>query len=89
MRWRADWLSWPLSVKFHPAVLIVAVTVFAALVAATGAGLAASTFLGRALASYEMLALGVVFAALGWGLTASLRRRQRRRLLELRDSALW
>ena len=68
---------------------IVAITVFAALVAATGAGFAASTFLGRNLASYEMLALGVVFAALGWALTASRRRRERKRMLGMRDSALW
>lgn len=75
--------------KPHPAVFTVAVTVFAAIAAATGAGLAAPSLLGRTLASYELLALAVAFAAIGWGLTASHRRRERKRMLGMRDSALW
>ena len=74
---------------FHPAVFIVAVTVFAAIAAATGAGLAAPSLLGRNLTSYELVALSAAFAGVAWGLTASRRRRQRKRLLEMRDSALW
>jgi hypothetical protein len=77
------------SLIFHPAVFQVAVTVFAAIAAATGAGLAASSILGRSLASYELLALAAAFGALAWGLTASHRRRARKRMLGMRDSALW
>lgn len=75
--------------KSHSAVFTVAVTVFAAIAAVTGAALAAPTLLGRNLASYELVALAVVFAAFGWGVTASQRRRQRKRMLGMRDSALW
>ena len=67
----------------------VAVTVIAALVAAIGAGLAGPSLLGRNLASYELAALATVFGALAWGLTASHRRRERKRMLGMRDSALW
>ena len=76
-------------VFFHPAVFIVAVTVFAALAAATGAGLAASSLLGRSLASYELLVLAAAAGAVAWGLTATYRRRERKRMLGMRDSALW
>ena len=44
---------------------------------------------GRNLASYELAALATVFGALAWGLTASHRRRERKRMLGMRDSALW
>ena len=74
---------------FHLAVFIVAVTVFAAIAAATGAGLAAPSLLGRNLASYELIAVAAAFAGVAWSLTASRQRRQRKRLLEMRDSALW
>ena len=84
-----DWLSWPLSLKFHPAVLSLAVTIAAAVAAATGAALASSILFGRNLGSFEVAALAAAFAALGWGLTASHRRRERKRILEMRDSALW
>jgi hypothetical protein len=67
----------------------VAVTVFAALAAATGTALAAPAFLDRTLAAYELLALAAAFGALAWGLTASHRRRERKRVLGMRDSALW
>ena len=67
----------------------VAVTVIAALVAATGASLAGPSLLGRNLASYELAGLATVFGALAWGLTASHRRRERKRMLGMRDSALW
>jgi membrane protease YdiL (CAAX protease family) len=70
-------------------VFTVAVTVIAAVVAATGAGLAAPSLLGRNLASVELVGVGVVFALVGWGLTASRRRRERKRMLGMRDSALW
>ena len=66
-----------------------AVTVFAAIAAAIGAGLAAPTLLGRNLASYELLVLAAAFGALGWGVAASFQRRQRKRMLGMRDSALW
>lgn len=66
-----------------------AVTVIAAIAAAIGAGLLASALLGRSLSSYELVALAVSFALVGWGLTASHRRRERKRMLEMRDSALW
>jgi hypothetical protein len=86
---KPDWLSWQQSPIFHPAVFIVAVSVFAAIAAATGAGLAAPSLLGRNLASYELLALAAAFGVLAWGLTASRRRRERKRMLGMRDSALW
>ena len=66
-----------------------AVTVIAAVAAATGAGLAAPALLGRSLASYELLVLTLSFGLIGWGLGASHRRRERKRMLEMRDSALW
>lgn len=66
-----------------------AVTVFTAIAAATGASLAAPSLLGRNLASYELLALAAVFGALAWGLAASHQRRERKRMLGMRDSALW
>jgi membrane protein implicated in regulation of membrane protease activity len=67
----------------------VAVPVFAALAVATAAGLAAPSVLGRTLASYELAALAALSAAVAWGLTLSRRRRERKRVLEMRDSALW
>lgn len=67
----------------------VAVTVIAAVAAATGAGLAAPALLGRSLASYELVMLALLFGLIGWGLSASHRRRERKRILEMRDSALW
>ena len=67
----------------------VSVTVFAAVAAVIAAALAAPSLLGRALASYELLALAAVSGILAWGLMASYRRRERRRMLEMRDSALW
>lgn len=69
--------------------LTVAVTVITAVVAATGAGLAAPFILGRNLASFELVAVGLAAGLLGWGLTTSHRRRLRKRMLEMRDSALW
>lgn len=69
--------------------LTVAVTVIAALAAATGAGLAAPSLLGRNLASIELVGVAVAFALVGWGLTTSRRRRERKRVQEMRDSALW
>ena len=66
-----------------------AVTVIAAVAAATGAGLVAPFILGRNLSGFEFAAIALVFALLGWALTASHRRRVRRRILEMRDSALW
>jgi hypothetical protein len=71
------------------AVFTVAVTVLAAVVAATGAGIAAPTVLGRGLAMFELVIIALAFGLLGWGLTASHRRRERKRMLEMRDSALW
>ena len=67
----------------------VAVPIFAAIAAAIGAGIAAPSLLGRTLASYELLVLAAVFGVLAWGLTASRRRRERKRMLGMRDSALW
>jgi hypothetical protein len=67
----------------------VVISVVAAIAAATGAGLAAPSLIGRSLASYELLAVAAAFGALAWGLTASHRRRERKRLLGMRDSALW
>lgn len=66
-----------------------AITVLAAVAATTGVGFAAPALLGRSLASYELAVLAVAFALLGWGLSASHRRRERKRMLEMRDSALW
>ena len=73
----------------YSAVFTAAVTVIAAVVAATGAGLAAPALLGRPLAVSELAAIALVFGAIGWGLTTSRQRRQRKRILEMRDSALW
>ena len=67
----------------------VVVTVIPAIAAAAGAGLVAPFLLGRNLASYELAAVGLVFGLVGWALTASHRRRARKRILEMRDSALW
>ena len=69
--------------------LQVAITVVAAVAAATAAGLVAPSLFGRSLASYELLAVAAVSGALAWMLTASRRRRERKRLLGMRDSALW
>ena len=69
--------------------LQVAITVVAAIAATTVVGLAAPSLLGRSLASYELLAVGAAVSALAWVLTASHRRRERKRLLGMRDSALW
>ena len=74
---------------FYSEVFIAAVTFFAAIAAATGAGLAAPSLLGRNLASYELLVLAAAFGALAWGLIASRQRRKRKRMLGMRDSALW
>jgi hypothetical protein len=70
-------------------VFTVAVTVIAAVVAATGAGIAAPAVIGRSLASLELAVIAFAFGLVGWGLTASHRRRERKRMLEMRDSALW
>ena len=67
----------------------VAVTVFTAIAAVIAAALAAPPFLGRSLANYELLVLAAASGILAWGLMASYRRRARRRLLGMRDSALW
>ena len=67
----------------------VVVTVIAALVAAAAAGIAAPSILGRNLASLELVGVALGFGLLGWGLTRSLQRRERKRMLEMRDSALW
>lgn len=67
----------------------VAVTVIAALAAAAGAALIAPSVLGRSLVSFELVALAVGVGLLGWALTASRRRRERKRMLQMRDSALW
>jgi hypothetical protein len=69
--------------------LQVAVTVIAAIAAATGAGLAAPALFGRSLASYELAGVAAAFGVVAWGLTASWRRRERKRMLGMRDSALW
>ena len=66
-----------------------AVTVFAAVAAVIAAVLGAPSFLGRNLASYELLALATASGVLAWGLLASYRRRVRKRMLGMRDSALW
>ncbi|MFC5500548.1 hypothetical protein ACFPOE_23600 [Caenimonas terrae] len=66
-----------------------AATILAAIAAAAGAGFAAPSLLGRSLASYELLALAAACGVMGWGLAASMRRRQRKRMLGMRDSALW
>ena len=84
-----DWLSWPQSPILIQAVFKVAVTVFTAVAAVIGAVLAAPSFLGRALASYELLALASASGIVALGLMASYRRRERRRMLGMRDSALW
>jgi hypothetical protein len=69
--------------------LQVAVTVIAAVAAATGAGLAAPALFGRGLASYELAGVAAAVAVVAWGLTASWRRRERKRMQGMRDSALW
>jgi hypothetical protein len=70
-------------------VLSVAVTVLAAIAAATGAFLAAPALLGRNLGILELALLVLSFGALGWGFNVSRRRRERKRMLGMRDSALW
>ncbi|GAC1607513.1 MAG: hypothetical protein NVS3B2_16480 [Ramlibacter sp.] len=67
----------------------VAITVIAALAATTGAGLTAPSVIGRPLATIELIVIAAVFALCGWGLMASQRRRQRKRMQGMRDSALW
>lgn len=67
----------------------VAVTVLAAVVAVAGAGFAAPSLIGRSLAIPELFAIALPVGLLGWILTAKHRRRERKRMLEMRDSALW
>ena len=67
----------------------VAVSVIAAVVAATGAALAAPSLIGRGLASFELAGFAAAFGGLAWGLAASHLRRARKRMLGMRDSALW
>jgi hypothetical protein len=71
------------------AVFQIAVPAIAAIAAATLAALAAPSLIGRTLAHYEALALAAAVGALAWGLAASHRRRERKRMLGMRDSALW
>ena len=73
----------------HRAVFAVAVTSIAVIAATAGAGLAAPALIGRNLTVGELVAVAAAFAAEGWALTASRRRRERKRLLGMRDSALW
>lgn len=53
--------------------------------------LVGSALLGRRLSSGELVIvlLSVAFAVACWGLTTMQRRQARRRLRDLRDSALW
>ena len=67
----------------------VAVTLFTTIAAVIAAALAAPSFLGRALAGYELLVLAGASGILAFGLMASYRGRERRRMLGMRDSALW
>lgn len=67
----------------------VTVTAIVALVAALGAGFAAPSILGRHLTTFELVAVALAVGLLGWGFTATRRRRLRRQILEMRDSALW
>ena len=69
--------------------LSLTVTIAAAVAAATGAALVSPLIFGRNLGNFELVAMALAFAALGWGLTASHRRRERKRIHEMRDSALW
>lgn len=69
---------------FHIAVIIIA-----ALVATTGAGIAAPSLLGRSLAGVELAAVGLAAGLLAWALVTSHRRRLRKRVQGMRDSALW
>lgn len=67
----------------------VTVTAIAAIVAALAAGFAAAPVLGRNLTGFELVTVALAVGLLGWGFTATRRRRLRRRMLEMRDSALW
>jgi hypothetical protein len=67
----------------------VAVTVIAAVAATIGAGLGAPTLFGRHLAPIELIAVASFLALCGGIFLASQRRRQRRRMQGMRDSALW
>jgi hypothetical protein len=67
----------------------VAVTIIIAVVATTGAGIAAPKILGRPLAGVEMVAIALAAGVLAWALVTSHRRRLRKRMQGMRDSALW
>jgi hypothetical protein len=70
-------------------VLNIAIAVSTALAATAAAGFAASALFGRSLSGFELAALffGLIF--IGWVATVLHRKRTRRRLMDMRDSALW
>jgi hypothetical protein len=70
-------------------VFIVAVTLIAAVVATTAAVLSAPSLLGRPLAGVELALVGIAAALIAYGLATSRRRRLRKQILGMRDSALW
>lgn len=78
-----------LTVRRSSEVLTVAVPIIAAVAAAAGAVLAAPFILGRDLSTLELVLLVFAFALFGWALASTLRRRERKRILGMRDSALW
>jgi hypothetical protein len=70
-------------------VIQLAIGVSLALAATAAAGFAAPALFGHALGALELVALFLVLCALGWGVQAVHRKRTRRRMMDMRDSALW
>lgn len=69
--------------------ITLAIGVSLAFIATAVAGFAAPVWLGRSLGAFELTALFCGLIAVGWGASVLHRRRTRRRLMDMRDSALW
>lgn len=73
----------------HFDVIQLAIGISLALAATAAAGFAAPAVFGRSLGGVELVLLFVVLCAVGAAMQAVHRKRTRRRLMDMRDSALW
>ena len=67
----------------------IAVTIIAALAATGAVNLITRIMLGRDIAVWGLVLIALGFVLVGWRALMSYRSRERRRLLDMRDSALW
>lgn len=75
--------------EYRHTVIQLAIGISLALAATAAAGFVAPVLFGHALGAVELVAVFVVLCAVGWGVQAAHRKRTRRRLMDMRDSALW